>query len=501
MSKLNTKQVVKAVYHNVKLGKSENNNIQYVKDASSKLFEFIVSSFYAKDSARQAELGILIKSAVAHGEAQLVANIIKFAKVDMGMRTMPIAAAVLLAKYCREFGVKDVSIRSLVHDTIVRADELCDMYSYALAVFGTKNAIPLAVKRGVEDAFSKFSEYDLAKYNREGGVTLANLLRIVHPTPAIEQMGRVYKQILEGTLASPYTWEVEFSKNGQLHASEQKPKSVIWRELLEANSLGFLAAIRNVRNMAEAQIDSVSQRLLGALISKGNKRVLPFQIYQAYKMVPRTMGGIKNALADAMEKSVSNVPVIGERVWMVVDASGSMQDKLPQSEVTFLATAAQLAAVAVKSQLLSGKQVAVTVFGTKAVTLQFTGHTSVVGIAEQLEEMKGTVGGSTDLNTALREYPKVVRAIGKPDTFMVFSDMQVNDRGMFGYQSYNAVTDLPKQVMDIPLKVAVNFKSKDTTPLAKHLGFVQLTGYSEKIFQLLQYLRNYDRIFTKLRAV
>lgn len=502
MSKLNqkTKYVVE-----VPVARSENNNLQFVKDPAARLFEYLVSSFYVDEKNRNADqkdLFNLIRSAAYSGNAHHVANMIVFAKNDMNMRTMPIVAAVQLIKACREFNKNNLAARKLVADVIVRADELCDLYSYALSVFGAKNRIPLAIKRGVEDAFAKFGKYDLAKYNRNADLKLSDLLRIVHPTPEIAEMGQVYKQIIDGTLEAPYTWEVEFSRNGQLNAYEQKPKAQIWKEILSKNSLGFLAAIRNIRGMSEAGIDRDTQSMLTKVISKGHRKVLPFQIFQAYKMTPANMVAVKDALVDAAEKSVANVPVIGEAVWMVGDVSGSMSNRVGDGSMTMLSTSAQLAATAIKSQLLAGKRVAFTAFATTAQTMEFSRHDTVLSIAEKIERMSNSCGGSTNLNSAFNEYSKVVKLLGgKPDAFMVFSDMQINDRSMYaqGWTSMKPAA-LPREILAIPLKVAVNFRSKDTTPLSKIDGFHQLSGFSDKIFQLLNYIRDYDKIFARLTA-
>lgn len=500
MSKLNRKSVH---YVAVPLARSENGNMQFVKDAAARLFEHLVSSFYVDEKNRNksaADMLNLIRSAVAQDKHQAVANMIVFAKNDMGMRTMPIVAAVHLINDCRQANVKDLAARKLISDVIVRADELCDVYAYALSVFGSKNKIPLAIKRGVEDAFNKFGQYDLAKYNRNADLKLSDLLRIVHPTPEVAEMGRVYKQIIDGTLEAPYTWEVEFSRNGQLNAYEQKPKAILWKEILSRNSLGFLAAIRNIRNMSEAGVDNNTQRMLAGVISKGHRKVLPFQIFQAYKMTPQNMVSVRDALVDAVEKSVANVPVVGEAVWMVGDVSGSMQNKVGESDMSMLSTSAQLAATAIKSQLLAGKRVAFTAFATRALTMEFSRHDTILSIAEKIERLSNQLGGSTNLNSALAEYSAVVRMLGqKPDAFMVFSDMQVNDRGMFadGWQSVKPA-NLPREITSIPLKVAVNFRSMETTPFSKLDGFVQLSGFSERIFQLLTYLRDYDKIYARL---
>ncbi|TFH08935.1 MAG: TROVE domain-containing protein [Nitrosomonadales bacterium] len=485
----------------IQYGYSKNSNLQYVKDPTQRLFEYIVGSFYGEDVNKLTEMIELINASVSIGDQRLVENIVRFAKQDMGMRTMPIVAAVHLIKAARDSNVK-INVRALTKDMITRADELCDFYAYALKVFGNKKCIPLGIRRGVEDAFSKFNEYDLAKYNRKADLKLSDLLRIVHPTPEVEAMGKVYSQIIADTLPSPYTWEVEFSKNGQLPKEFQKTKAQLWYEIVTNQGLGFLATIRNIRNMVEASVNTTTKELVAEKIKRGHSKVLPFQIFQAYKMVPPIDGlmPIRDALVEAMEKSGENVPVIGDYVWIICDISGSMQSTVnDKSVVTMLSTAAQLAATVVKAQLLHGKRVALTTFSDDAATEEFSRYDTVVSITEFIENKR--LGGSTNIDAAFNQYNNVVQMIGKPDTLMVFSDMQVNVmQETYRRWEIEKPASLPEAIQNIPLKIAVNFKSERTTPISKYNGFHQLTGFSDKIFPLLRYLRNMDSIFSKLKT-
>lgn len=494
MSKLNQKNVVQRP-----VGFSGNGNLQYMKDASQRFMEYVLSSFYAADGyytsaeSKLDDMIVCINSLVQDNKQSLIESILKFAKNDMGMRTMPIVATVHYFDALRRTGKQALNGRGLVTSMITRADELTDMYAYALSVFGTKGQVPMAIKRGVADAFSKFNEYQFGKYNRDNAVKLSDLIRITHPVPLKYGIGQVFEKIVKNTLEVPYTWETEFSKNGQLPEAERKPKAQIWGELLAKNSLGFLAAIRNVRNILESGASVSTLRALQQVIAAGHEKMLPFQVFQAYRMTPDYATPVKDALVDAVEKAVQNVPAVGDRVWVILDVSGSMMQRLSdKTEVMAMDNAAVLTASLIKAQLNAGKQVVVTLFANGAESFQVSRHMTTVEIAKTL--LNRATGGGTNLQAAYNQYGQVRNIFGNdPDTLFVFSDMQVNR--LHTGNSYRAdPSQVPAQVKRIPVKVAVNFAAEKTTPMAKEDGFIQLTGFSEKIFQLVDFVRNWPSI-------
>jgi len=109
-----------------------------------------------------------------------------------------------------------------------------------LDVFGDKGKIPMAIKRGVADSMNKFSAYGFSKYNRDGAVKFRDVLRIVHPVAKDIKQGQIFKQIMEESLETPYTWETELSKNGQLPEAERKSKKDLWTELLVSGIEGWI---------------------------------------------------------------------------------------------------------------------------------------------------------------------------------------------------------------------------------------------------------------------
>lgn len=73
-----------------------------------------------------------------------------------------------------------------------------------------------------------------------------------------------------------------------------------------------------------AMVKLIAERLANAdLIRKA--KVFPYQIFAAYKHVEGVPREIENALQDAAEVAIENVPEIPGKVWIFVDISGSMR--------------------------------------------------------------------------------------------------------------------------------------------------------------------------------
>ena len=86
-------------------------------------------------------------------------------------------------------------------------------------------------------------------------VKFKDVLRIVHPEAKDARQGMIFEKIMKDTLEAPYTWEVELSRNGQLAKAEQKSKKDLWTELVTSGKMGYMALLRNLRNILEAGVD------------------------------------------------------------------------------------------------------------------------------------------------------------------------------------------------------------------------------------------------------
>lgn len=388
-------------------------------------------------------------------------------------------------------------IRELVRGVISRADELTDLFAYALTVFKDSKKVPMGLKRGVADAFNKFDAYQFGKYNRKDGLSLRNLLRIVHPEPAGEDNSVIFKKIMEKSLESPYTWEVELSRNGQLSAAEKKTDKQLWTELITregSGSLGYMAMIRNLRNMQQAGIDNDTWKLVASRISNpkavAKSKQLPFGFINAYDVAKENgvSNVVLNALQEATELSLSNMPKLGERVWIILDCSGSMGSALSsygqQANTNSPIKVGAIFAAALSKAAKDSFEFKFTMFDDFAKYVELNPRDSVFTNYDKI--MRRNAGGGTNLQSAFDSKSKLGF---EPDTVIVLSDMEVNRLSS---------RDADKIFGKDCVKVAINLNSRDTTPLAEWKGWIQLAGWSPKIFQFVQFTRDSDSIVQQL---
>lgn len=172
-----------------------------------------------------------------------------------------------------------------------------------------KKPIPAKMKKGLAFAFTRFDEYQLAKYNRDDKIKLRDVLFLVHAKPKDEEQGEIWKRLISNTLKTPDTWETRLS------AGEDKKDS--FSQLLEENKMGKLAILRNLRNMHDAGCDKdlVKKRML-----ENNLPLLPFQFISAAKECSQWEDIIDAAMVD----SASKKPKLLGHSLILVDVSGSM---------------------------------------------------------------------------------------------------------------------------------------------------------------------------------
>jgi hypothetical protein len=512
MSKLNVKKTLSptAATPVAPFGKalSKNGNLQTVKGPEQILFETLVSTLYGNDSYYESSNAKVKRMVTAldqvvstHGlkGARYALNVARFAREEMFIRTMPIVMVVELAKILRDKNLVLENFKEAIGYLIQRADELTDMYAYSLTTFGSKTKIPLAIKKGVALAFNKFDAYQLGKYNRSEGLRFRDLLRIVHPKPADEVHAELFNKIMAETLESPYTWEVELSKNGQLPKEEQKSKAALWTELINrvgSGSMGYMALIRNLRNMKEAGISdetwvTVANRIKDPVgVSKSKQ--LPFGFINAHDVakasgVPTV---VLNAITEATELSIKNIPELGKRVWIILDSSGSMggigyqygRNDISSNNNSPIKVGAIFSAALMKASK-DAFEAKFTMFDNYAQHVDLNSSDSIFTLYEKI--MARNAGGGTNLQSAF----DMKSGLGfEPDTVVILSDMEVNRLSSRGQNIFSSDC----------VKVAVNLNSGNTTPISEWSGWTQLSGWSERIFQFVRFTREGDNIATKL---
>jgi len=272
------------------------------------------------------EIGERIESLAQQVDRQVLADLAVQARSEYHLRHVPL---LLLAALAKRGGSRIVS--QTIEKVIQRPDELAEF----LAIYWRKGKVPLAkqVKIGLANAFGKFDEYRLSKYNRDGAIKLRDVLFLVHAKPADEAQAALWKRLVDGKLATPDTWEVGLSSGAD--------KKETFTRLLREGNLGYLALLRNLRNMMEAGVDASLVRE-AILARKGARRVLPFRYVAAARACPQ----MEPALDQALLATIAELPVLPGKTLVLVDVSGSMGNRLSEkSDLTRMDAACALASM------------------------------------------------------------------------------------------------------------------------------------------------------------
>lgn len=212
-----------------------------------------------------------------------------------------------------------------------RPDDMTEL----LALYWRNGKKPLAnqLRKGLAAAFDKFDEYQLAKYaSRPAEIKLRDVMFLAHPKPETREREALYKRLAEGTLQPADTWERGLSTGGD--------KAETFTDLLQRGKLGYMALLRNLRNMVDAGVDR--QLVRNAIHArKGAEGVLPFQYVAAAIHAP----SFEPDLDAAFSEAISSLRLKGETI-VLVDVSASMGQNISRHSVmTRMHAAGALAAM------------------------------------------------------------------------------------------------------------------------------------------------------------
>lgn len=266
-----------------------------------------------------------IDELAAKVQAQELADLTVEAK-NNNLRHVPLLLANLLVKHHPTFNAQ-----ATIVEVIRRADELAEF----LAIYWRDGRCPVdnQVKKALAQAFNKFNAYQLAKYNRDKAIKLRDVLRICHAKPKDDEQSAIFKKIIDGTLESPDTWEVALSGGAD--------KKETFTRLLTDGKLGYLALLRNLRNMDQAGVEDTLIKS-AILDGKGSDKVLPFRYVAAARACPR----FEPALDEILVKTIAELPKLAGKTVVLVDVSGSMDSRLSaKSDLTRMDAACTLASV------------------------------------------------------------------------------------------------------------------------------------------------------------
>ena len=317
---------------------------------------FLSGGFYESESDQLSRFDALTDEMVKKYGAVFAAKAAVFARNELGMRSV---SQYLAAKVnALPFDGK----RAFYSKFFRRPDDVAEVFA-AIDSLGDKRSHGLV--RGASDYIGGLSDYSIMKYQmKDKKYNMFDLVNITHAHSAVIDM---YKA---NSLSTPNTWETRISA-----AKSDEEKAHVWVDLVTSGSLGYLALIRNLRNiikvcgLTDSGKQFIQTDLCRAIVNKktiAKSCIFPYQIFIAYKQL-KNCGYSDFHVFAALEKAfltaIDNMPPFYDRNAIVLDVSGSMNASIStNSSVSILEAGACYAA----ALYLSGSDFEVYKFADRA---------------------------------------------------------------------------------------------------------------------------------------
>jgi 60 kDa SS-A/Ro ribonucleoprotein len=443
----------------------------YSIDDKLKLIGYLSTSFatdkYYKSSDSQIDdLVDLIQGGTI--DPLFVAKAAIYARDQLNMRTITHIAAASLAKTASG----KPWLTDFYNSIVVRPDDITEILAYYSMNFADKSKTgkkyPAAMKKGFAKALARFDEYQLAKYKGTGNLKLVDAMRITHAK------GPLMDKLSKGSLAVPHTWETKLSAAGP----DADKKASVWADLIKGSKLGYMALLRNLKNIDQQADKETLEKALKILVDPDRiraSRQLPFRFYTAYKTLQdqdlKSSREILSAVSKACDISCSNINLeFKGKTLVAIDTSGSMRSPCAGSRNLQCIEAGMLFAAAVY-KAVNGSDILG--WADYAKYININPELPLVDMVRQLSQHN--FGYGTNISSIFKN--------AKPgyDRIIVFSDMQswFGDspeaaRGTYSSKTWVHTFDLSHYGTSL----------FDLSKMSKNkLSF--LSGFSEKILRLL----------------
>lgn len=457
-----------AKFNSVQTNKTENKSghIAYKMQAKTKLVTQVLTSFFNESKFygdNSQEIQETIKKVIATDPA-FVSKLAVFARREFNMRSV---SHILVAYLAHEIEGKPYT-RETVKAVSLRGDDVTEIMACYLNLFG--KPIPNALKKGISDTMQGFDEYTLAKYKGSGkAVKMRDLLCLCRPTPKTKAQSNLWKRLLNDELEIPMTWETQLSANGN--------NAETWEKLIESGKVGYMALLRNLRNIIKANpsnLYSALDTIQNHELVKKSKQ-LPFRYLSAYKEIVDISGSvIFDVLENAVEASIENVPKLSGTTVIAVDVSGSMNDKISaKSKVRCYEIAMLLGLIANK---ICDNSIFYT-FNTGIEKYSLSKRNGILYTA-----LNSSCGGGTNMGLP---FEKMIADNIKADRVIILSDNECNSRWSWSKPVQSLADEYRKKTGNDIWVHAIDLQGYGTQQFHGAKTNV-IAGWSEKVFNFIK---------------
>lgn len=484
----------------------------YTLSPEMELYTAVVTStmadnFYESGNGRAKRIAGLIGKVAP----EFVARLAVYTRTKMNLRSVPLFLIVELA------GIHsgDSMVSRTICKTVKRADEITELLScYQMRNADGKgvkklNRLSRQIQEGLKQVFNSFDEYQFAKYNRDNAeVKLKDALFLVHPKADTPERQAIFDKIVTDSLAIPYTWETKLSEVGQkqFETPEQKQAAVraAWEELIDSGKVGYMALLRNLRNIIKAEVSQTHIKSVCNVISDpeavAKSKQLPFRFLAAYRELKSVESVHTASLLTALEKaakvSAANIQGFGPEtnVLVAADVSCSMFAPISAKSSIKRYDIGILLSMILKSRCES---VIGGMFGDTWKVLNLP-QENILANTIEMQNREGEVGYSTNGHEVVNW---LINNNMRMDKIMMFTDLQMWDSSGLGQSLRKSWSSYNEMYPDARLYL-FDLNGYGTVPVQTKEGNVTLiAGWSDKVFDILNAIENGNDALAEINKI
>ncbi len=411
----------------------------------------------------------------------------------------------MLALLAATLAVRDVALLGQVFGRVVDNGKMLRTFVQIVrsGVTGRKS-LGSRPKKLVQQWLCNASEKQLLNAAVGNTPSLADVVKMVHPKPAEAWRAAWFawligKQVDEATLP-PLTQAFERFKRAvadgvdaevpdvpfqMLTALELKPAQ--WAQIARTGSWQMVR--QNLNTFARhgvfeqpGMVEAIAAQLRDPK-AVAQARVMPYQLMSAFKAADDGVpSAIRDALQDAMELALANVPSFGGRVVVCPDVSGSMSSAVTghRGSATSSVRCIDVAALVAAAVLRKNPSARVLPFAVDVVRLSLNGRDSVMTNAQALASIGG---GGTNCSAPLA----LLNAAREPvDLVILVSDNESwVDANRRGATQTVREWELLKARNPQARLVCIDIQPGATTQAAERHDILNVGGFSDAVFALV----------------
>lgn len=431
-------------------------------------------------------------------DPKFVAKLAVYARQKGLMKDMPAVLAAYVAS-------KEPELLTKIFDQVIDNPKMLRNFVQVIrsGVVGRKS-LGTRPKKLIQKYLEKLNDEQLFKADVGNDPSLQDIIKLVHPRPTNKQRSALYGYLLDKEYNKRDLCSL--AKNFETFKKEMKgeipdvPFQMLtalpltdqhWKQIAENATWNQIRMNLNTFSRHNVLKD---QRLVKALAKKlsdpeqvRKAKVFPYQLFTAFLNVDNsTPFELTNALQDAADSALDNIPELPGKIYVMVDTSGSMSSPVTgnRGTVSTKMRCVDVAALFAAAVLRKNPNTEIVPFDTSVhVGHRFNPRDSIMTNAKTLASFGG---GGTNCSAAL-EY--VNNKAGKGDLVIYISDNESwvdSGRSFYGHgtgtmQEWNKFKLRNK---DAKL-VCIDIQPSATTQVHEREDILNVGGFSDQVFDVI----------------